>query len=110
MSYEHELIDVTNVPVDTYLESLGDMRLHVALSLLLAVHANVVVTIEARIGSVWVDVSRSFFDLNTGSDGSANWSGVTTIVQLNGINATELRVRYVVSNATNSLVVVSRRL
>jgi hypothetical protein len=109
---EKDLVNVTNVGVADYFVTIGEQRNHVAISLLVKASANVVVTLEAKIGNGpdWVDISKTAKDLRQGADGIASWTNQTTILSINGINVTDIRVKYAVSNAVNSLYIATRRL
>lgn len=106
-----ELVDASNLAVDTYyyLISLNNYK---DLSLEMEISANIVVTIEGSNNVLFTTpklITLAGHNLVQGTSGFASFTNQNLILDYDDINLSYVRVKAVVSNATNTLKIVTRK-
>jgi hypothetical protein len=106
-----ELINASNLSVDTYTYSIT-MDNYADLSIEFELDSACTMTIEASNDSGFTtakDITLSGNELVSGTNGYASFSNSDGILDYSGLNVSYVRVKLVISNATNTVKIVSRK-
>jgi hypothetical protein len=105
------LVDLSNQAVDTYYYTVT-MDNYKDLSLEMDLSANATVTLEASSDATFTnpkDITLSGTELVSAVVGFLSFSNDSVIVDFDNLNVSYVRVKLVISNATNSAKIISRK-